>query len=207
MVNKVKIWIAAGTALCITALVGIVGFQHEALVRAEEQLEIKANNYNALENEYNNIRSENIEYKTTLYQLETSVDSINVMLNKARKELKVKDNEIKRLGYIASVATRTDTIFVKDTIFKENVQLDTTITDGEWYKMRLYVKYPNIISVTPEFKSEKIVVTKAKKVILNPKKCRIARWFQKKSTVIETEVVENNPYISKTKERFLEVIE
>lgn len=205
--SKTKIAIIAGIILSISSLVMIVAFQHKALKNAKEEIEVKTNNYNALENEYNSTCSKNIEFKTTIYQLETSVDSINILLNNTRKELKIKDKEIIRLGYIASVASKVDTILVRDTIFKENVDIDTTITDGEWYKLNLHVKHPNIISVNPEFKSEKIVVTSTKKVILNPKKCKIARWFQKKSTIIETEVVESNPYISKTKERFLEVIE
>ena len=65
-------------------------------------------------------------------QLSTSLDSLNMKMNEVRRELKVKDSEIRRLGYIASIATKTDTIVVKDTIFNNDVNIDTLITDGEW---------------------------------------------------------------------------
>ena len=205
--NNLKLWLGIGISACITILILIIGFQQRAIKRTERQLEQKSINFNALENEYNSLSSKNIEYKMNIAQLSTSLDSLNMKMNDARRELKVKDGEIRRLGYIASVASKTDTIVVRDTIFKNNVEIDTLITDGEWYKLHLYLRHPNVIVVSPEFRSEKILVTSAKRVILNPKKCAIARWFQKKSIIVETEVVESNPYIVNTKERFLEVIE
>ena len=205
--KNLRLWISIAAILCITALVVIIGFQYKVIKKTERQLEQKTINFNALENEYNHISSRNIEYKMNIAQLSTSLDSLNMKMNEVRRELKVKDSEIRRLGYIASIATKTDTIVVKDTIFKNNVNIDTLITDGEWYKLHLHFSYPNEVVVSPEFKSEKVIVTSARRVILNPKKCAIARWFQKKSTIVETEVVENNPYITNTKERFLEVIE
>lgn len=205
--KNLKLWLGIGISACITILILIIGFQQRAIKRTERQLEQKSINFNALENEYNSLSSKNIEYKMNIAQLSTSLDSLNMKMNDARRELKVKDGEIRRLGYIASVASKTDTLVVRDTIFKNNVEIDTLITDGEWYKLHLYLRHPNVIVVSPEFRSEKILVTSAKRVILNPKKCAIARWFQKKSIIVETEVVESNPYIVNTKERFLEVIE
>lgn len=205
--KNLKLWISIALTLCITTLVVIIGIQCRVIKKTERQLEQKTINFNALENEYNHISLRNIEYKMNIAQLSTSLDSLNMKMNEVRRELKVKDSEIKRLGYIASIAAKTDTIVVKDTIFKNNVKIDTLITDGEWYKLHLHFSYPNTVVVSPEFKSEKVIVTSARRVILNPKKCAIARWFQKKSTIVETEVVESNPYITNTKERFLEVIE
>jgi hypothetical protein len=204
--SKIKLYIYIAVGVILIALCVAIGVQSHKLKVAQNNLENTQINYNALENEYNHLSNKNIEYKLNLTQLTLSLDSLNKRMNEVRKELKVKDSEIKRLGYIASVASRTDTLVVRDTIFRNNVKIDTTLTDGEWYKLTLHAEYPNIIAVKPEFKSEKIVVTSAKKVILNPKKCAFLRLFQKKTLVVETEVVESNPYISKTNERFLEVI-
>ena len=147
--KKFRHWISIAAILCITALVVIIGFQSKEIKKTERQLEQKTINFNALENEYNNISSRNIEYKMNIAQLSTSLDSLNMKMNEVRRELKVKDSEIRRLGYIASIATKTDTIVVKDTIFNNDVNIDTLITDGEWYKLHLHFSYPNEVVVSP----------------------------------------------------------
>lgn len=204
--NKIKIC----TILIVTALfIGLcttIGIQRNNLNKAKIKLEQSEINYLALENECNKLANDNIEYKLTVTQLSLSQDSLTSALNRARINLGIKDKEIKRLGYIASQAQKTDTLYIRDSIFLNNVKIDTTIQDGKWYKCDIHLESPNIISISPEFTSEKSVFTHTEKVILNPKKCKFARLFQKKSTIIKTEVVENNPYIKNTQERFMEVI-
>ena len=204
--NKIKIYIIL---IVITLFIGLcttIGIQNHKLNKAKNKLELSEINYKALENECNKLTTDNIEYKLTVTQLSLSQDSLTSALNRARINLRIKDKEIKRLGYIASQAQKTDTLYIRDSIFLNNVKIDTTIQDGKWYKCDIHLESPNIISISPEFTSEKSVFTHTEKVILNPKKCKFARLFQKKSTIIKTEVVENNPYIKNTQERFMEVI-
>ena len=205
--NKIKI----GIILAITALfIGLcttIGIQRNNLNKAKIKLEQSEINYLALENECNKLTNDNIEYKLTVTQLSLSQDSLISALNRARINLGIKDKEIKRLGYIASQAQKIDTLYIRDSIFINNVKIDTTIQDGKWYKCNIHLESPNIISVSPEFISEKSIITSTEKVILNPKKCKFLRLFQKKSTIVKTEVVENNPYIKNTQERFMEVIQ
>lgn len=194
------------TALFI-GLCATIGIQSHNLKKVKGELELSEINYMALENECNKLTTDNIEYKLTVTQLSLSQDSLTSALNRARINLGVKDKEIKRLGYIASQAQKTDTLYIRDSIFVNNVKIDTTIQDGKWYKCDLHLESPNIVAVSPEFTSEKSVITHTEKVILNPKKCKFLRLFQKKSTIIKTEVVENNPYIKSTQERFMEVLQ
>lgn len=204
--NKIKICIILIVTALFIGLCTTIGIQRNNLNKAKIKLEQSEINYLALENECNKLTSDNIEYKLTVTQLSLSQDSLTSALNRARINLGIKDKEIKRLGYIASQAQKTDTLYIRDSIFLNNVKIDTTIQDGKWYKCDIHLESPNIISISPEFTSEKSVFTHIEKVILNPKKCKFARLFQKKSTIIKTEVVENNPYIKNTQERFMEVI-
>lgn len=194
------------TALFI-GLCATIGIQSHNLKKVKGELELSEINYMALENKCNKLTTDNIEYKLTVTQLSLSQDSLTSALNRARINLGVKDKEIKRLGYIASQAQKTDTLYIRDSIFVNNVKIDTTIQDGKWYKCNLHLESPNIVAVSPEFTSEKSIITHTEKVILNPKKCKFLRLFQKKSTIIKTEVVENNPYIKSTQERFMEVLQ
>lgn len=204
--NKIKICIILIVTALFIGLCTTIGIQRNNLNKAKIKLEQSEINYLALENECNKLTSDNIEYQLTVTQLSLSQDSLTSALNRARINLGIKDKEIKRLGYIASQAQKTDTLYIRDSIFLNNVKIDTTIQDGKWYKCDIHLESPNIVSISPEFTSEKSVFTHIEKVILNPKKCKFARLFQKKSTIIKTEVVENNPYIKNTQERFMEVI-
>ena len=205
--NKIKLYIILIITTLFIGLCTTIGIQNHKLNKAKNELELSEINYKALENECNKLTSDNIEYKLTVTQLSLSQDSLTSELNRARINLGIKDKEIKRLGYIASQAQKTDTLYIRDSIFINNVKIDTTIQDGKWYKCNIHLESPNIVSISPEFTSEKSVFTHTEKVILNPKKCKFARLFQKKSTIIKTEVVENNPYIKNTQERFMEVIQ
>ena len=205
--NKIKLYIILIITTLFIGLCTTVSIQNHKLNKAKNELELSEINYKALENECNKLTSDNIEYKLTVTQLSLSQDSLTSALNRARINLGIKDKEIKRLGYIASQAQKTDTLYIRDSIFINNVKIDTTIQDGKWYKCNIHLESPNTIAVSPEFTSEKVVFTHTKKVILNPNKCKLLRFFQKKNTIIITEVVENNPYIKNTQERFMEVIQ
>lgn len=204
--RNIKNWILAIITALFIFLTVTLGIQGKVIHITKQQLENTEINFKALEDEYNKVNDKNIEFKLTVSQLQLSRDSITHQLNETRNKLGIKDKEIKRLQYLASVASRIDTLYIRDSIFINGVNIDTTIQDGKWYKCNLHLESPNIVSVNPEFTSEKQVFTYTRKEILNPNKCKFLRLFQKKSTIIETEVVENNPYIVSTKERFMEVI-
>ena len=155
----------------------------------------------------NNLSSKNIAYQLTIEQLNYFNDSIINKLDSIRKDLKIKDNNIKQLQYILSEASKKDTIIFSDTIFIDNnLNTDTTLGD-KWYTLNLELKYPNIIIAEPTFISEKCIVSSYRKETINPpKKCKFLRMFQKKHKVIEVEVIDNNPYIINEKQKFIEII-
>lgn len=177
--------------------------------RLKEELSYTTINMNAYDVENSHLKDRILVYQFTVDQLNYLKDSILVEMNNVRKELNIKDDNIKRLEYIASTASRTDTIYIRetDTIFREPDFHIDTIKQDEWYSLHLEMSYPNKVTVTPSFKSEKYIITHSKReTIKPPKKCAIGRWFQKKHNVLEVEIVEKNPYIVNDKQKFVEII-
>lgn len=173
----------------------------------KEELLLSKNNEKALIADNNTLSSKNIAYQLTIEQLNYFNDSIINKLDSIRKELKIKDNNIKQLQYILSKAGKKDTIIFSDTIFIDNnLNIDTTLED-KWYTLNLELKYPNTIITEPIFISEKYVISSYRKETINPpKKCKFLRMFQKKHKVIEVEVIDNNPYITNKRQKFIEII-
>lgn len=152
-------------------------------------------------------KKQNTAFQLTIDQLEYYQDSILKKLDETRKQLKVKNKNLQSVHYIASSFTRTDTILLKDTIFKEPSFVVDTLLGDEWYKVQIGLRYPSMVSVSPEFKSEKHVVVSTKKETVNPpKKFFLWRWLQKKHVVVKVDVVEKNPYVSDETSRYVEII-
>ena len=166
------------------------------------------NNQKAFIAENSSLKNESRAFKFTIEQLNYYNDSILQKMNNVRKELKIKDKNLKQLQYLLSVSTKKDTVLFTDTIFRDkSLALDTVIGD-KWYNIRLGLKYPNLIYTEPTFTSEKyIIVNKKKETVNPPRKFFLFRWFQRKHWVMEVHIKEKNPYIKETNNKFVEIIE
>lgn len=189
-------------------LLGFIAVQNNNINNLKKELSIETSNNKAYENENSSLKTENIEFQLTIEELNHSTDSLMQELNKTRKQLKIKDKNIKELEYIASTTKKVDTIAFRDTLFlKPDLQLDTTLSDL-WSTLKLHLEYPNIVSADYSFRNETLVISHTKKETINPpKKYWICRLFQKKHTITEVEVIQNNPYCEKGSERFVKIIE
>lgn len=174
----------------------------------KEELSISVSNEKAFIAENSSLKNENRVFKFTVEQLNYYNDSILEKMNEVRKELDIKDKDLKQMQYLLSEATKKDTIVFRDTLFREpTLNIDTLIGD-KWYQMRLGLKYPSTITTDPKFVSEKYIMVDYKKETINPpKKCWLLRLFQKKHKVVEVNVVEKNPYIENKQQRFIEIVE
>ena len=174
----------------------------------KEEISVSMSNQKAFIAENSSLKEENRVFKFTVEQLNYYNDSILQKMNEVRKELKIKDSNLKQMQYLSSVSTKKDTILFTDTIFKDKgLALDTIIGD-KWYNIRLGLKYPNLIYTKPTFTSEKyIIVNKKKETINPPKKFFLFRWFQRKHWVMEVHIKEKNPYIKEINNKFVEIIE
>lgn len=173
----------------------------------EKQLSASKNNEKAYNIENISLSEKNIAFKFTIDQLTYINDSLVTEVNSLRKDLKIKDSNVKQLQYLLSEAQKKDTIVFRDTIFKDpSLNIDTIIGDY-WYTLNIGMQYPNTLSVAPTFKSEKYIIAHSSKEYINPpKKCFIKRLFQKKHKIVEVNVIEKNPYIKNTQQKFIEIV-
>ena len=156
---------------------------------------------------FNNSENKNRGFKLTIDQLQYFNDSILRELNETRESLKVKDSKLKSLQYLSSTFIKYDTLIIKDTLFKDpQIQVDTVFSD-KWYSIRIGLKYPSTITVNPMFRSIKHIVVSSRRETVNPpKKFFLFRWFQKKHTILNIDVIEKNPYMKEQNSRYIEII-
>ena len=202
--NKIKLIIYTIIGTIITVLIAGLFISNKNL---KKDIKLYDNNFKALCLENSKLEDEVIAYIFNVEQLSYLNDSIINDLDSIRKELAIKDKEILQMQHIKTEISTKDSIFIKDTIFRESfVRLDTLLGD-EWYKIKLQLEYPNKIAIQAKYVSDINVFAKSSKEIIGtPKKCWLGRMFQKKHKVIRVDVVDKCPY-SVIKEKKFVIIE
>ena len=190
--NKIKLIIYTIIGAIITILIASLFISNKNL---KKDIKLYDNNFKALCLENSKLEDEVIAYRFNVEQLSYLNDSIINDLDSIRKELAIKDKEILQMQHIKTEISTKDSIFIKDTIFRESfVRLDTLLGD-EWYKIKLQLEYPNKIAIQAKYISDINVFAKSSKEIIGtPKKCWLGRMFQKKHKVIRVDVVDKCPY-------------
>lgn len=180
--------------------------QNNNINRLNNYIDNKEMTIRSYENENNNLYNLIIVQKRSIEELEYSIDSVNNLLINKAKELNIKTKRISELEFISQKATKVDSIFIKDTIFVNDVKIDTSLSN-KWYNLNLQLEYPNKVIVQPTFYSElSIIKHKEKEFLKQPKKFFLFRLFQKKILVEKVDVIEGNPYIETKIYRDIEII-
>lgn len=197
------IWFVLLTAAVCTAVFFINRYNSY-----EEKWKQAVENNKAYALQLDKQKAESNMFKLKVEQLEYYSDSIMIKLNEARKELKVKDNQLKQLMWLETEFQKKDTVYLTDTIFKEpDFTLDTIMGD-EWVQTNLHLEYPGMIATESTVKSEKTVVVSAQRETVDPpKKFFLCRWFQKKHTVIKVVTKENNPHVIDQENVYIEIVD
>ena len=205
--NKLKNYIIGILVFLLTISFSFGAFQLHQLKSTRAELDIAMANYKSYEVLYTQSEENNRVFQLTIDQLTYSKDSLVHKMDSVRKQNKALSKKVKSLAYLESQAHIADTVHVRDTIFRDrNFQMDTTLTN-KWYNVGLHLAYPDEVGFDMKVNSEKyIMVTSKRETVMPPKKCWLARLFQKKHDVLEVEVVEENPYIENGKQRFVEII-
>lgn len=204
---KTKLIIAIASVILI--LLGIISVLTSSLKAKDNELKVAMANIKNYNKELVQEKNKSTAYQLTVDQLYYFQDSVLRELDNTRKELRIKDKNLKALQAVQSSFKKTDTIRITqvDTLFREpDLNIDTLLGDT-WYSVQIGLKYPNTISVSPEFKSEKhIVVSSKKETVEPPKKFFIARWLQKKHIVLKVDVIEKNPYVEDETSKYIEIV-
>lgn len=151
------------------------------------------------------------EFKAS--QLNYINDSLVNQMNTIRKNIGVKDKNLKGLGYIKSTVRIHDTVFVNRIRDGDKTLSIDTVINKKWYQIEIDYKggrcneCKDTLIVSPKVSSEKyVVISTSKEYVDAPKKWWLQRIFQKKEEVVDVKVVETNPYIYSDHERFIKVI-
>lgn len=208
--SHLKIWIIG---ILIATLIGLgvaIKLQSDKIKELNTELLVSTNNNKAYEAERDSLKDNAIQFQFTIDQLNHSKDSLVDKINDIRKQVKVKDKQISELQYFASVNSKRDTVYLKDhsvdTIFQVGVALDTLLKD-DWSRLAIRAEYPNLLDVDYSFKNETLVIMHDSRVTVDPpKKCWLARLFQKKQTIVEIDVVQENPYCENKEQKFIKIV-
>lgn len=190
----------------VTLIAGQFIYQNKQLARYKELYNKELQNVEAYRASNSGLEGEIRQYQMSMDDLRASKDSLDMKLVEAVDGLKVKDKYIEYLQYQSTVAHKVDTVNLKDTIFVQDILIDTVLSDN-WYRLELGLRYPSSIIVSPTFNSEKTIIVNSKKVYnKTPSKIFFIRWFQKKHNVIEVNIEEKSPYITNKSQKFIKVI-
>ena len=196
--------------IIIIVLLAVIGAGWQQLEQVTDKWKVAEANVKAYSEALSTSGKKNTALQLSVDQLKYFNDSVLQALNDTRKELKIKDKNLKALQAVKSGFTKKDTITITqvDTLFKEpTLAIDTLIGD-DWYNLQLGLKYPSMIAVKPYFKSEKHIIVSNKKETVNPpKKFFLFRIFQRKHRVLHIDVVEKNPYVENESSKYVEIIE
>lgn len=194
----------------LTIIVGFIIYvliTNEKLQDYKEKLNIAESNSKALLLDNEGLNNSNRMLQLTLEQVNYYNDSITRALKNTINKSNSKDAKIEQLQYMLATNFRVDTLIFKDTIFVKDYYVDTTITDNKWYSLNMTLSYPNNVTVAPKFTNEYTTIFSSKKeTVYPPKKCFLLRWFQKKHTIVEVSVFNNNPYSTIDTTRFIKTI-
>ena len=159
------------------------------------------------------LKSTNRMFEFKASQLNYLNDSLVNQMNTIRKNIGVKDKNLKGLGYIKSTVRIHDTVLVNRIRDGDKTLSIDTVINKKWYQIEIDYKgsrcseCKDTLIVSPKVSSEKyVVISTSKEYVDAPKKWWLQRIFQKKEEVVDVKVVETNPYIYSDHERFIKVI-
>ena len=192
--------------LIVLTILLIIGLFHRINI-LNNQLSISISNEKAYAAENSDLNLKNRVFQFTIDQLQYSNDSLNRKIMSVVRENDIKDRNIRSLQYQLEHFSKTDTIVLRDTIFRDpEFRLDTCIMD-EWNTSCISLAYPGQIGISNSYVNEKYIIVNSKRESIRPHKCGFVNFFRKKHTVLEIDVIDKNPYVETERQRFIEIID
>ena len=195
-------------AVIIIALCGFGAWKIFQTSNLRDKYHIAISNNKAYESQLSTIKEQNKVFQFTIEQLEVINDKSFKELDSLRKQIGIKDNKIQQMSKIKEKIYITDSITIHDTIFeKADFVLDTCFGD-KWYQSCLHMAYPNEISSQIDINTDlNCFIHTSRETINPPCKTWLGRLFQRKHTVINVNVVENNPYSNVKEVKFIKILD
>ena len=193
--------------LIVLGVIITITIMHKQIQSLTDQLSVSVSNEKAYAAENSDLNLKNRVFQFTIDQLQYSNDSLNRKIMSVVRENDIKDRNIRSLQYQLEHFSKTDTIVLRDTIFRDpEFRLDTCIMD-EWNTSCISLAYPGQIGISNSYVNEKYIIVNSKKEPIRPHKCKFVNFFRKKHTVLEIDVIDKNPYVETERQRFIEIID
>ena len=206
MKDRLGNWIALVGILMTCALVISTMYLFTENRKYKNLYNKELTNVKAYQSENSDLKNQSFIHLKTIEQLQASKDSTDIALKEAIEKLNIKPKNVVSAGSVASNIEKKDSIILSDTVFVEDLDLDTIIGD-KWYKAELELHYPARVDLAVSVKSIKHIIVHNKRETINPpKKFWLWRLFQKKHTIQEVIVDEENPYIEAGSQRFIQIV-
>jgi hypothetical protein len=202
-------YIKIGKLVLLAVAVGVVCYYIADYRRLKADNDVMGKNYKALMEQYDELDAENYEMMFTLEDYNYYSDSLLERLRMTQEELDIKDKQLRYVQSLNTTLVKYDTVLLseRDTLFVEGLCIDTTIGD-RYISNRLMLEYPSRVELSTVVRSEKdVLITQERETVRPPKRCWLGRLFQRKHDVIKVHVKEHNPYVDKTEEMFIKIIE
>ena len=191
----------------VIGVIMTIAIMHKQIQSLTDQLSVSVSNEKAYAAENSDLNEKNRVFQFTIDQLQYSNDSLNRKIMSVVRESDIKDRNIRSLQYQLEHFSKTDTIVLRDTIFRDpTFRLDTCIMD-EWNTSCISLAYPGQIGISNSYVNEKYIIVNSKREPIRPHKCGFVNFFRKKHTVLEIDVIDKNPYVETERQRFIEIID
>lgn len=193
--------------MIVIGVIMTIAIMHKQIQSLTDQLSVSVSNEKAYAAENSDLNEKNRVFQFTIDQLQYSNDSLNRKIMSVVRENDIKDRNIRSLQYQLEHFSKTDTIVLRDTIFRDPLfRLDTCIMD-EWNTSCISLAYPGQIGISNSYVNEKYVIVNSRREPIRPHKCKFVNFFRKKHTVLEIDVIDKNPYVETKRQRFIEIID
>lgn len=193
-----KLLLAAVLALGLTCV-----WQGNKIKTQDARISQIYNNYKYYESQFNNTEKQNRVLQLTVNELKLSKDSLVQAVNKAKKELKVKDQNLKEAHVINTEMKDTTTvkIITKEVDFTKELKLNslTTITVS---------RKDSILTTILDLKNQQILIVEEKKEYRNKYKNGFVRFLHfdwKKDRVQKYQIKNTNDLIKVTDTRVIKM--
>lgn len=191
--------------ILLAAISAIILYQKQ-VNNLKTSLDYAENNVKAYASLNDSITQNNRVFSLKIEDLTRLNDSLFLEMKSVSDRLKIREDRIRQMQYMMDSYNKTDTVIVRDTIFKESeFKLDTLFGD-EWGKTRLQLEHPNTIIVGHSYTNKKHVIFAYYKEPIKERKWFLPRWFTRKRTYVEATVIDENPYVETKETRFIECI-
>lgn len=190
-------------AIAVLSLGGICLYQSNKIKKQDDKISQIYNNYKYYESQFNGTEKENRVLQLTINELNTSKDSLVQEVVKVKKELKVKDRNLKEAHVINTEMKDTTSvkIITKEVDFTQELKLNslTTITVS---------RKDSILTTILDLKNQQILIVEKKKEYRNKYKNGWQRFWHfdyKKDKTEKYQIKNSNDLIKVTDTRIIKI--